>query len=40
MIDKETDARFIGLSPVKWCNKSGQRSAAVPDVIFFSKCCC
>ena len=29
-----------GLSPVKWCNKSGQRSAAVPDVKFLSKCCC
>jgi hypothetical protein len=28
------------LSPVKWCNKSGQRSAAVPDVDFSSKCCC
>jgi len=25
-----------GLSPVKWCNKSGQRSAAVPDVEFSS----
>jgi hypothetical protein len=29
-----------GLSPVKWCNKSGQRSAAVPDVIFSGECCC
>jgi hypothetical protein len=28
------------LSPVKWCNKSGQRSAAVPDVIFSRKGCC
>jgi len=28
------------LSPVKWCNKSGQRSAAVPDVKISSKCCC
>jgi hypothetical protein len=25
---------WFRLSPVKWCNKSGQRSAAVPDVIF------
>jgi len=31
---------FDRLSPVKWCNKSGQRSAAVPDVEFPSKCCC
>jgi L-2-hydroxycarboxylate dehydrogenase (NAD+) len=29
-----------GLSPVKWCNKSGQRSAAVPDVKIYSKSCC
>ena len=28
------------LSPVKWCNKSGQRSAAVPDVIFPKSCRC
>jgi len=31
---------FRRLSPVKWCNKSGQRSAAVPDVDFSNKCCC
>ena len=29
-----------GLSPVKWCNKSGQRSAAVPEVDFQFKYCC